>query len=72
MWTPRRYGGGSGGTGERLSPFGEWKGLGSRHAHGLKPGQEVQSLITAFIDESDAEGGMVRLLKFIAEFEHIS
>ena len=29
-------------------------------------------MITAFIDESDAEGGMVRLLKFIAEFEHIS
>jgi hypothetical protein len=57
---------------ERLSPCGEWKRLGSRLAHGLKPGQEVWSLLAAFIDESDAEGGMVRLLKFIAKFEHIS
>jgi hypothetical protein len=57
---------------ERLSPTGEWKSLGSRLAHGLQPGEELQSLLTAFIDEKAAENGMVRLLRFIAEFEHIS
>lgn len=57
---------------ERITPAGEWKDLGSRLASGLTPGQEIQSLITAFVSENDAEGGMVRLLRFIAEFEHIS
>jgi transposase-like protein len=56
---------------ERISPGGEWKELGSRFASGLTPGQEVQSLITAFVGENDAEGGMVRLLRFIAKFEHV-
>jgi hypothetical protein len=56
---------------ERLSPVGEWKSLGSRLAHGVLPGQELQSLLVAFIDESTLENGMVRLLRFIAEFEHI-
>lgn len=57
---------------ERVSPAGAWKDLGSRLASGLMPGQEVQSLITAFVSEDDAESGMVRLLQFIAEFEHVS
>jgi hypothetical protein len=57
---------------ERISPGGAWKELGSRFASGLRPGQEIQSLITAFVDGDDAESGMVRLLRFIAEFEHIS
>jgi hypothetical protein len=57
---------------ERISPDGEWKDLGSRLSSGLRPGQELQSLISAFVSEDDTEGGMVRLLRFIAEFEHIS
>jgi hypothetical protein len=56
---------------ERLSPYGEWKSLGSRLAHGLLPGEELQGLFSAFFDGSDPESGMVRLLRFIAEFEHI-
>lgn len=56
---------------ERLSPMGEWKDLGSRLPSGLTPGQEIQSLLTAFVDENDPESGMVRLLRFIAAFEHI-
>ena len=57
---------------ERVSPTGEWKDLGSRIAFGLTPGQETQNLITAFIDGDDPANGMIRLLRFIAEFEHVS
>lgn len=57
---------------ERLSPSGAWKGLRSRFAQGLAPGEEVQGLVTAFTDENDPETGMVRLLRFIAEFEHVT
>lgn len=56
---------------ERLSPSGEWQALRSRLAFGLTPGSEVQSLFLAYVDESDPENGMVRLLRFIAEFEHV-
>jgi len=56
---------------ERLSPMGEWKALGSRLSSGLTPGQEIPNLLTAFVDENDPESGMVRLLRFIAAFEHI-
>ena len=57
---------------ERLSPSGEWKALGSRLASGLTPGQEIGTLISAFINENDATSGMARLLRFIAEYEHVS
>ena len=57
---------------ERTSPTGEWRELGNRLALGLTPGQEIQDLITAFIDGDDPANGMVRLLRFIAEFEHLS
>ena len=57
---------------ERLSPTGEWKALCSRLALGLLAGQEMGALLAAFIDESDPESGMARLLRFIAEFEHVS
>lgn len=56
---------------ERLSPRGEWHSLGSRLAQGLQPDKEVECLVTAFIDDGDPEGGMVRLLRYIAAFEHI-
>ena len=57
---------------ERLSPSGEWKALGSRLALGLIPGRQIGTLLATFIDESDPESGMARLLRFIAEFEHVS
>lgn len=56
---------------ERLSPTGAWKELGSRFASGLTPGQEIQNLFTAFIDGDDPASGMARLLRFIAEYEHV-
>jgi hypothetical protein len=56
---------------ERLSPGGEWKMLGSRLCYGLQPGQELAGLLAAFIDERDPKSGMVRLLRYIAEHEHI-
>ena len=57
---------------ERLSVSGEWRDLCSRFALGLEPGKEVQGLIAVFIDEKNPENGMARLLRFIAEFEHVS
>lgn len=57
---------------ERLSPRGEWSALGSRLALGLVSGLEIGTLIAAFADENDSESGMARLLRFIAEFEHVS
>jgi hypothetical protein len=56
---------------ERLSPMGAWKELGSRLSSGLTSSPGIQSLYTAFVDENDPESGMVRLLRFIATFEHI-
>jgi hypothetical protein len=56
----------------RLSPSGEWKALGSRLPVGLAPGNEVGTLLSAFVDENDAASGMARLLRFIAEYEHVS
>jgi hypothetical protein len=57
---------------ERLSPSGEWKALGSRLPAGLASGNEIGMLLTAFVDENDATSGMARLLRFIAEYEHVS
>jgi hypothetical protein len=57
---------------ERLSPCGEWKELSSHFACGLEPGKEVGTLISVFIAENNVKSGMARLLRFIAEFEHVS
>lgn len=56
---------------ERLRPGGQWEELGWRIANGLRFGEEVGTLIGAFIDEKEAQSGMARLLRFIAEFEHV-
>jgi hypothetical protein len=56
----------------RLSPSGEWKELGSRLPVGLASGNEIGTLLSAFIDENDPPSGMARLLRFIAEYEHVS
>jgi hypothetical protein len=56
---------------ERLSPSGAWKELGSRLAFGLPPGQEMGTLVSAFIDKNDVTSGMARLLRFIAEYEYV-
>jgi hypothetical protein len=55
----------------RLSPSGEWKGLGSRIPFGLEPGKEVGMLISVFLAENETESGMARLLRFLAEYEHL-
>ena len=57
---------------KRLSRCGEWKELSSRFAGGLEPGKEASTLISVFIAENNVESGMARLLRFIAEYEHIS
>lgn len=57
---------------ERLSVSGEWRDLYSRFALGLEPGVEIQGLVSVFINGKDPENGMARLLRFIAEFEHVS
>jgi hypothetical protein len=56
---------------QRLEPSGEWKGLGSRLALGLEPGKEVGMLISVFIAGNEIESGMARLLRFVAEYEHL-
>jgi hypothetical protein len=56
---------------ERFSTSGKWKELGSRLAFGLPPGQEIGTLVSAFIDEKDATSGIARLLRFIAEYEYV-
>jgi hypothetical protein len=57
---------------QKMSPAGEWALLGSRLALGLPPGQEIGALTAAFIAGNDPVSGMARLLRFIAQFEHVS
>lgn len=56
---------------ERLKPSGDWKGLCSRIPFGLEPGKEVGMLVSVFVAGNEIESGMARLLRFVAEYEHL-
>jgi len=50
---------------------GRYKTIGGRFPSGLKAGQEVSELFSFFATQNDSVSGVVRLLKFIVENEHL-
>lgn len=50
---------------------GRYKRLRSHFAMGLENGAEVSGLFSFFVTQNDSAGGVVRLLTFIAENEHV-
>jgi hypothetical protein len=56
---------------ERLSPGGQWEELRWRIAAELRSAEEIGMLVGVFIDAADPQSGMARLLRFIAQFEHV-
>jgi hypothetical protein len=56
---------------ERFAAGGSLRGLSGLVSGGLAPGAEISTLVSYFITEDDLENGMVRLLRFIAEHEHL-
>lgn len=49
---------------------GRWRGIGSRFPGGLVPGAELSTTMLFFVNENDSESGVVRLLRFLVEYEH--
>jgi len=54
---------------ERFS-HGRWCGFRRRFAGGLVSGAELSTIILFFVKENDSETGVVRLLRFLVEYEH--
>jgi hypothetical protein len=56
---------------DRFSAGGSLRGLSGLVPGGLPSGAEISTLVSFFMSEDDLENGMVRLLRFIAEHEHL-
>jgi len=50
---------------------GRYKRIRGCFAEGLKTGAEVSGLFSFFVTQNDSESGVIRLLTFIAENEHV-
>ncbi len=50
---------------------GRYRLLRGRFFHGLEPGLELSGLVSFFVTQNDSESGVVRLLRFVAENEHL-
>jgi len=56
---------------ERFAAGGSLRELSGRVPGGLPTGGEISTLVSYFISEDDLQNGMVQLLQFIAEHEHL-
>ena len=50
---------------------GRYKRIRGCFAEGLEAGAEISGLVSFFVMQNDSAGGVVRLLRFIAENEHV-
>jgi len=50
---------------------GRYKGISGSFATGLEAGAEVSGLFSFFVTQNDSTSGIVRLLTFLAENEHL-